>query len=263
LESLDDALTGACLGVGVSALFCLAALAGYPLAEQTEAHFSGLFYNSEVLTEFAAPLLVWALLSRRWALVACTVLPLLINGSRISVLAATVALVYGLWPRGWRARVALIGTVVLALGAVLLYFTSWNHKLGSVALRAIFWLSTAFAITPLGHGLGWFRSANLSTEFAHSDALQALAELGRGPDSEKRHPCRTRSLPGHGRRDPRLVSAPCPGLGVSGRAVGGLSGWRPRWPIPGSTWRRNPSWCARSMVGRNPRPPCCPKPTAR
>ncbi len=133
-----------------------------------------------MLAEFASPLLVWAVVKQRWGLVACTVLPLLINGSRIGVAAAAVALVVGFWPRSLHGRILLVLAVTLLLGAVLLYLTAFNHKLGSIGLRLIFWLSTAYAITPLGHGLGWFRAANLSTEFAHSDVLQAFAELGLG-----------------------------------------------------------------------------------
>jgi hypothetical protein len=183
VQDLDGPLSGACLGVGVSSAVCLVGLLGYEPVDQSQfgpLHYAGLFYNSEVLTEFAAPLLVWAILKNRPLLVACTILPLLINGSRVAVGAAGVALVYGFWPRSGRARVALLCAAALALAAVLLYLTAANHKLGSIGLRLIFWLSTIYAITPLGHGLGWFRSANLSTEFAHSDVLQALAELGLG-----------------------------------------------------------------------------------
>lgn len=178
LKSLGSALSGLCLGVGVSSLFCLSSIFGHTLVDQGSSRFAGLFYNSEVLTELAAPLFVWAVVSRRWPMAACTVLPLFINGSRISVLAAAIALVYGCRSLPWRylASVALAGGA--AVLAMALSRDIWT--LGSFGERVVFWISTAMAITPLGNGIGWYRASHLTQEFAHSDVLQAMAELGIG-----------------------------------------------------------------------------------
>lgn len=179
VETLDDALTGMCLGVGVSSLFCLSALTGHRLVDQGSSGYAGLFYNSEILTELSAVLLVWAVVSRRPILVVMTVLPLLVNASRISIAAAVVALVYAYWPKSWTGRSLLCLPLIAAAGTVL-FITSEGARFGGAAQRAVMWLATAMAITPAGYGIGWYRASHLTEEFAHSDILQALAELGIG-----------------------------------------------------------------------------------
>jgi hypothetical protein len=178
LETLSDVMTGLCLGVGVNSVFCLFGLGGHPLVAQGSWSYAGLFYNSEVLTEFAAPLFVWALASRKWPMVALTVLPLLINGSRIAVLAAAVGLFYAYRALPWKYLLGIVVTLSAALVAVVVH--RQGVVLGSVGQRIVIWLETAMAITPTGRGVGWFRSTHLAEEFAHSDVLQALSEFGIG-----------------------------------------------------------------------------------
>lgn len=179
LESLEGALTGLCAGVGVSSLFCLSAMAGYPLVDQVASStYAGLFYNSEVLTELAAPLFVWAVVSKRWPLAACTILPLLVNGSRISVIAVGIAALYAFRGMDWR-RLAIVASVALAAIVAMLAYR-YTGTLGSIGQRIVMWVATGMAITPLGNGIGWYRAVHLSEEFAHSDILQAMAELGVG-----------------------------------------------------------------------------------
>src|ERR1019366_1865908 len=53
-------------------------------------------------------------------------------------------------------------------------------KLGSAGQRVILWGATILAWTQFGHGLGWFQTVHQSEQFAHSDAIQAIAEIGVG-----------------------------------------------------------------------------------
>jgi hypothetical protein len=180
VKSLDDAMTGLCIGAGISALFCAAALAGHQLVDQGSAFYAGLFYNSEVLSEFAAPLLVWSIVKRRWIFVPVTVLPLMVNNSRVALIAVTAALLIVHWPKERKNQALLIAGALLVSFGALYYFTTFNYKLGSAALRVSIWLSTAMAIDIPGHGIGWYRASHITEEFAHSDVLQAIAELGLG-----------------------------------------------------------------------------------
>lgn len=180
IKSLDDAMTGMCLGVSVSSLFCVAALFGHQLVDQGSAYYAGLFYNSEVLSEFAAPLAVWAVVKRRFGLAAITVFPLAIDKPRVALIALTVALIFTYWPTRWKYRAFLIASAAVVIGAAMFYMTYGHYKLGSVALRISIWLSTAMAIDISGHGIGWYRASHITEEFAHSDVIQAFAELGIG-----------------------------------------------------------------------------------
>ncbi len=64
--------------------------------------------------------------------------------------------------------------------AVATFFVLGIDKLTSAGQRIILWIATVMAMTPLGNGLGWFAAAHPSEEYAHSDVLQAVAELGVG-----------------------------------------------------------------------------------
>ena len=181
LDTLDDLISGMCWGLALSSAFCLIAISGHRLVAESgmDTGYAGLFYNREVLAEFAAPLLVWAIIKHHWFLAAAAALPLAVNSSRISVAAVIVALAAAYWPRSTRARVILAAIVLAALVAVVVYYTGQRHKLGTGAIRLAIWLSTIWSITPLGNGFGWYRFANVE-EFAHSDVLQAFAEIGIG-----------------------------------------------------------------------------------
>lgn len=184
MKSLDDALSGLCLGVGVSSAFCFYALPfewGHPLVTQIPNQYAGLFFNSEVLVELSAPLLVWSIVSRRWDLAAATVVPLLLNVSRISIFVVVVGLLYAYRPRSKRvwALAAIAGLAIMVAG-VWHFTTIDSAKVGSAALRLLDWMVTAMAISPLGHGIGWFRITHGGEEFSHSDVLQSMAELGLG-----------------------------------------------------------------------------------
>ena len=183
MKTLDDALAGMCWGVGVSSVLCWFALPfewAHPLVAQTPSFYAGLFYNSEVLSELAAPLLIWAVVSKRWDLTAATVLPLIVNTSRVAIVVVILGLLYAYRPRSKRVWAMVAGLALAVLAAALWHYTTGPAKFGSAGLRLVDWMVTALAINPVGHGIGWFRITHAGEEFAHSDVLQAMAELGLG-----------------------------------------------------------------------------------
>lgn len=180
IDSLDDAMTGLALGIAVSSVLCLLFLVGIRPVEQNISNLelpAGLFYNSEVLAEFTAPVFLWAVLRKRWPLVLMTAVPMVACGSRVALLAAGAGLVYALWRRSrlWGSVVAF-GWVIA--GAALVLFVP--GRLSGSGQRVVVWLATLLAATPLGNGLGWFEAAHPIEQFAHSDAIQAINELGIG-----------------------------------------------------------------------------------
>ncbi len=184
LDSLDQVMTGAAIGIGVSSVFCL--LQSTHLIEMPQMaapwRFPGLFLNTELLGEFAAPVVAWAVLRRRWALLAIMAPAALLSGSRIGLLAVLAALAWTWRPRSI-AGTALIGIALVGIGAVtVLYFgLLFGDGIGrfqSAGTRIVVWGATIMAFTWTGNGLGWFQTAHPPEEFAHSDVLQAIAEIG-------------------------------------------------------------------------------------
>ncbi len=178
LETIDDAMTGLALGVGVSSIVCLLYLAGIQTASQATPNPAGLFYNSEVLAEFAAPVFLWTVLTRRWSLALMTVVPILVCGSRIAVLVVAAGLLYAYRPRSKALMAALV--VALLACAIAALVVLGEGKIASAGLRVVVWGATLLAATPFGNGLGWFEAAHPAEQFAHSDAIQAINELGLG-----------------------------------------------------------------------------------
>jgi hypothetical protein len=133
---------------------------------------AGLFYSSEVLGEFAALVLVWALLNDRYGLFLMSTIPVILTGTRVGLFAAAVALLWA-WRPSWKVLVPAM-IIVLAAAAYAIGFM----KFGSSMHRIIVWGATLAAFTPAGNGLGWGTAAFPFEEFSHSDALQALTELG-------------------------------------------------------------------------------------
>jgi hypothetical protein len=178
LETIDDAMTGLALGVGVSSIVCLLYLAGVQVASQATPNPAGLFYNSEVLAEFAAPVFLWTVISKRWPLAAMTFVPVAVCNSRIALLVVAVGLLYAYWPRSRLLGVSLV--VALFVCASVALVALGQGKINTAGLRVVVWLATLLAATPLGNGLGWFEAAHPAEQFAHSDAIQAINELGLG-----------------------------------------------------------------------------------
>jgi hypothetical protein len=177
-ESLDGVLKAMIYGLACASLMVIAQACGWPpalanLVPQGAAP-AGFFYNREILAEFAAPLAVWALVSRRWVLSVPVLIPVVLCHSRIAVLVLACGLIYA-WVPHWRIRALLLsGVALVGLGAAIFL------GIASAGLRAVLWGAAWLSITPMGHGLGWWQAAHPFPieEFVHSDVLQAFVETG-------------------------------------------------------------------------------------
>ena len=179
MDTLDDAMTGLALGVGVSSIVSLLYLAGHGPFDNATRFPAGLFYNSEVLAEFTAPIFLWTLLKKRWPLVLLTVLPMVACVSRTAILVALAGLVYAFRPRSKILFLALLlGWIIVSAAAAILM----PDRLITSGNRIVIWMATLLAATPMGNGLGWFQAAHPIEQFAHSDAIQAINELGHRRD---------------------------------------------------------------------------------
>ena len=101
------------------------------------------------------------------------------GGSRIAWATAALGLLYA-WRPAIGIWIKLFPIAIVTVLAVAALLVLGEAKLHSGANRIILWGATAMAITPLGQGLGWFYAAHPAQEYAHSDVLQAFAELGVG-----------------------------------------------------------------------------------
>jgi hypothetical protein len=177
LDDLDAVMTGLGIGLIPSSMLAIGQWLGWHPVAQGSGPPPGLFYNSEVLAEFSAILFVWASVRRRWWMIATTAIPLFLCQSRIAVIVATLGLLYAVPVARWiKASGALL---VMAGGAATLAILGAD-KVASAGTRVIVWLAMGEAITPLGRGLGWVGMALPVHQFAHSDALQAVVEMGYG-----------------------------------------------------------------------------------
>lgn len=178
-EKGDMVLSAIGWGVAVSSVICLADELGWALFTKGGSPYpGGLFYNSEIMAEIAAPLFIWALVSKRWWLAFFLVSPLVLCHSRISIIAVGIGIAYAMTRGRWRVLSCMVVPAVIGIALVLL----WPEKLSSLGHRVTMWIAAIWSITPLGNGLGWWASAHPFPfeEFVHSDALQFLVELGIG-----------------------------------------------------------------------------------
>lgn len=180
VDEIDTALTWFAAGVGISALIAVPQYFEWwsPVPQGNAP--AGLFYSSEVLAELSAPVLVWLLLSRKWALAVVLAIPLVLGHSRVGIAALAVGLVWGSPLHRW-AKVGLLGLIVAVGGAAL--FWIGEGKAVSAFSRFILWGTAILSMdTPWGHALGWWQAAHPFPyeQFVHSDVLQAMVELGFG-----------------------------------------------------------------------------------
>ena len=177
LDDLGPTIEALAWGVAASALLCVPQALGWSPVPLSGGKAAGLFINSEVMAETAAPLVAWAASSRRWPLAAVLALPLALCGSRLAPAAAAAGLLWAWRPRRAWVRPALVLTLAAAAAASLVLL-----KVESGGQRVVLWVAAAYSITPLGRGLGWWAAAHPGPfeEFVHSDLLQAMVELGAG-----------------------------------------------------------------------------------
>lgn len=177
LERLDDVMDGLALGLIPTSILAGAQFLGWTdFAMGGSMQPGGLFFNSEVMAEFAALLCAWGIVAKRPWIILTTLIPLAVSGSRIAFLAITVALLWAYRPKSKiLLSVAIFGLIVAASAAAVFMglpkFISANH-------RITLWLATGMALEPFGNGLGWFQIAHPHERYAHSEALQIIAEIG-------------------------------------------------------------------------------------
>ena len=177
LATLDDVMEGLALGIGVSSLLCVAQALGWEGVPQASVP-AGLFYSRELLAEFAAPVALWAVVAKRPWLLLLTLPPILLCHSRVAVLALAVGLLFAFRPRSKTIFAAL--AVLIAVSGFAAMLALGPEKFHNAGLRLTIWGATAMAVTPFGNGLGWFHAAHPIEDYAHSDVLQAVAEMGVG-----------------------------------------------------------------------------------
>ena len=179
-RDFSPVMVGFAAGAAMSSAVAVAQIAGWSAIPMVGAAPGGLFYNSEVLAEFAAPLLVWAIVARRWGFVVALAVPLALCQSRIAVLAVAVGLLWA-WKPAWRLAKPLV-IVALTVAAIAAIMLLGPEKFDSAWHRLVLWGAALHSLTPLGSGLGWWASAHpfAYEEFVHSDALQWLVEIGPG-----------------------------------------------------------------------------------
>ncbi len=178
LESLDRPLLAFAWGVAVSALLCIPQSFGWSPVPQGHAP-AGLFYNSEILAETAAPLVVWAFWTHRWALMSILAVPVVLGQSRVSMIVVAAGLIYGARIPRWTKWIcaAILPCVGLALLVAL-----GPDKFQGAYVRIGLWGTALWSIVPFGRGVGWWMAAHPSAMqmFAHSDVLQLMVEFGIG-----------------------------------------------------------------------------------
>ena len=175
-DNFDRVMTGFAVGLSVSSALCVAQLAGWnwPFANSMP---SGLFFNRSVMAELAAPIAVWAAVSKRWLWVVVALFPVAVCDSRAADLMLALGLLYG-WRAPWKPK----AIVALALAGLSIAAILWLSpgKYESAILRFRIWELAAFNILPFGRGLGWFQATFPNLAMAHSDMLEMAVELGIG-----------------------------------------------------------------------------------
>lgn len=176
-DRLAPVLLAATLGLAVSSALAIGQFFfGWSFVAQATAPPAGLFYNRDMLAEFAAPLLVWAIASKRLWLAVIPLIPLVLCQSRVALVAAAV----GLLAAGSRWGFLILAGIACAAMAALGTLPFNPAKIVSASERWDVWSAALSDPSIFGHGLGSFTAAFPKMETAHSDVLQAFYELGAG-----------------------------------------------------------------------------------
>ena len=174
--NLTPVMAALSVGVAVSAALSIGQVLGWSPVGQLIPP-AGLFLNRMILGETIAPLLVWALCTPRWRLLApLLAVGLLASQSRVGLCAVVIALA-ARYPK--RAALLFI-PAMLYLNVALSYHWGFfaPEKLASFSDRLMIWRLAIHDLTWAGHGIGAFGFLHPWFEYAHSDLLQAVYELG-------------------------------------------------------------------------------------
>ena len=178
---VDPAITAMCAGVVVSSI--IAAGQGLGIIDPWgSVRPVGLFLNSEVLAETAAPLLIYALARGKIGLVIALIPAIVFPAGRIALVA--VALGVGLIAyrhvtyvaRRWVVPVIVIIAVV---GVMVLTALGGIDRVETLTERFNLWVEAIGDLTMVGHGLGWWAATHAGFGgWVHSEPLQYIVELG-------------------------------------------------------------------------------------
>lgn len=205
MDNLDDVMMGLATGLAVSSVMVAINLNSND--QRDSGDISGLFFNSEVLAEFAALVFVWAVARPRILTAAICSVPLLFCGSRISIVVALVGALFAYRPNSKLLTAGLFA--IIAAAGVALIVVMGIDKMHSAEHRVTLWIAMVFAWNQYGHGLGWFLTHYPLEQFGHSDAIQMIAELGVGAFAAVAIPIYAFCFQGGNRAERALFLAVC------------------------------------------------------
>lgn len=178
LDDLAPVLSATGWGLAVSSVLAVPQFFGWWSPVEQISVPGGLFYNRLMLAEAAAPIFLWAALSRRYWLAVALSPAMLLCQSRVAALAVLIGFLAAR-PR-W-ALLVLPVAVLASAGAWWLGLPPFDiNKMVSTYARLEIWGDALAGIVPAGQGIGSFTTLYPRWEFAHSDILQAWFELGFG-----------------------------------------------------------------------------------
>lgn len=190
-RTLEPLLKAMSVGVTLTLPLALAQVLGSAIVPQT-APPGGLFFNTNILGETCAALLVACFYMRAWKLVPGLVLGVLLTRDRTGLVMLLAATIFYMWHR----RILLKPLPLLFLAVLLTagVFMTWqkNPTFTNIGQdRVAIWKDTTLGMTLMGNGIGsfWTEYPRAAThtdtaleraEFAHSEPLHFVFELGVG-----------------------------------------------------------------------------------
>ena len=185
-------LAPAALGLGIGLQFCGAATLYQHYIDQrlfasSMTINSGTFINCDIAAEVTALVFVWLICERIWWLLPGLMPMLIYPQSRTAWAMIAGAAMVWIWNRD--KLIAMCFIVLMVAVASMLFLT--GYKQFDLGIRFGLWRDTFAGLTWLGHGIGSFQTAfpyyaeHIDTmmthaEYAHSDLLQTVFELGVG-----------------------------------------------------------------------------------
>lgn len=129
----------------------------------------GGFINPDLWAEPAAIIVIWIAVKRKYLGAIILAIPVLISRSRISLTAIFIGFLCDRHLRLTIAPLIVIPTIVACFGP---------GKMFSLGERWQIWRTTLTQLTPFGHGIGSFLSTYPKWQYAHSDVIQMMYEVG-------------------------------------------------------------------------------------
>lgn len=181
LESLDSAMRGFALGLGVSSLLCIAQWSGWrPVLSFDPLQPVGLLYNPSISGQAFAVIILWLALRQHWRYIPILVPGLWLNETRSWWVGLTLPALAYLLRRDWRWT--------LAVGACAI-FIGWNliDPGSRDQIRVALWRAFYDHLTIFGRGAGAIANIRIdyngqliNPEYAHSVPLDLAFQYGVG-----------------------------------------------------------------------------------